>query len=334
MSGEARPSPAGDTLTAESRLAAIVDSSFDAIVSKNLDGIITSWNPAAELLFGYASEEVIGQPILILIPETHLHEEELIISRIRAGERVETFETVRRRKDGSLVPVSLTISPIRDQSGRIVGASKIARDISEAHENERRIRLLLREVHHRVKNNLQTVAALVRLQPMPEEAKRELGGRILAMAAVHEHLHRPGSNGLVDLADYLVGLCRSVNQSFGDRIRLDCETEPTEVEADLATSLGLITNEFIFNTNKYAFREGEAGAFTLELRKTGPSTATLRLANDGVPFDAGPRSEGVGIRLVRGLAGGINSSFEFDGSRGLHFSISFPIGPAMQSPSR
>ncbi len=113
-------------------LSAIVDSSDDAIISKSLEGIITSWNKSAERLFGYPAEEVIGQPITILIPVDRLQEEPEIISRLKRGERVDHFETIRKRKDGSLIDISLTISPVRDSSGKIVGASKVARDITES----------------------------------------------------------------------------------------------------------------------------------------------------------------------------------------------------------
>lgn len=113
------------------RLAAIVESSDDAIVSKDLNGIITSWNKGAEDLFGYSAEEVIGQSITILIPSERLSEEDMVLSHIRRGERVEHFDTIRQRKDGSLVPISLSVSPIRDAAGTIVGASKIARNISD-----------------------------------------------------------------------------------------------------------------------------------------------------------------------------------------------------------
>jgi PAS domain S-box-containing protein len=113
------------------RLAAIVDSADDAIVSKDLNGIVTSWNPAAERLFGYTSEEMIGQSITKVIPINRLDEEEHVLSRIRAGLRVEHFETVRQRKNGELVDISLTVSPIRNDRGAIIGASKVARDVTE-----------------------------------------------------------------------------------------------------------------------------------------------------------------------------------------------------------
>jgi PAS domain S-box-containing protein len=121
-------------------LAAIVASSDDAIISKNLDGIITSWNKSAERIFGYAPEEAIGQHITLIIPQERYAEESDILARLRRGERVDHFETVRRRKDGSLLDVSLTISPVRDSSGRVVGASKVARDITAQKQTERALR--------------------------------------------------------------------------------------------------------------------------------------------------------------------------------------------------
>ena len=134
-------------LSADQLLAAIVDSSDDAIISKNLQSVVTSWNAGAERVFGYPAEEMIGQPIDRLFPKDRLQEEAEILSRIQKGERVEHFETVRRRKDGTLIDVSLTISPISDASGKIVGASKIARDISEQKRDHRR----LKEAHDELK---------------------------------------------------------------------------------------------------------------------------------------------------------------------------------------
>jgi PAS domain S-box-containing protein len=121
-------------------LAAIVASSDDAIISKNLDGIVTSWNKSAERIFGYTPEEAIGQHITLVIP-LERHAEELdILDRLRRGERVDHFQTVRKRKDGSLLDVSLTISPVRDSSGRVIGASKVARDITSQKQAERALR--------------------------------------------------------------------------------------------------------------------------------------------------------------------------------------------------
>ena len=124
------------TEKATAHLAAIVESSDDAIISKDLQGIITSWNKSAERVFGYADEEVIGKPGTTLIPPHLGDEEQLILERIRRGEPIEHYETVRRRKDGSDINVSITVSPIQDEAGNVVGASKIARDITERRQNE------------------------------------------------------------------------------------------------------------------------------------------------------------------------------------------------------
>ena len=124
----------------------MVESSDDIIVSKTLDGIITSWNPAAERIFGWTAAEAVGQHITLIIPEDRRAEEDDVLARIRRGERVDHFETVRLAKDGRLVDVSITVSPVKDAAGRIVGASKVARDITERRRlEEQRALLLTRE---------------------------------------------------------------------------------------------------------------------------------------------------------------------------------------------
>ncbi|MFY9837186.1 MAG: PAS domain S-box protein, partial [Xanthobacteraceae bacterium] len=144
-------------------LASIVESSDDAIVSKNLDGIIQSWNKGAERVFGYTAEEAIGQSITIVIPQDRQDEERVILTRIRRGERLDHFETVRKHKHGNLIEVSLTISPVKNASGKIVGASKIARDITEQKRVREQIDTLAREAEHRSRNLLANVQAAVNL---------------------------------------------------------------------------------------------------------------------------------------------------------------------------
>jgi PAS domain S-box-containing protein len=125
---------------ARSHLAAVVEYSDDAIITKTLQGVISTWNPGAFRIFGYTADEVIGKPVTILIPDHYLNEEPGILERLRRGERIDHYETVRRRKDGTLINVSLTVSPIKDESGRIIGASKIARDITRQKRSEELIR--------------------------------------------------------------------------------------------------------------------------------------------------------------------------------------------------
>src|SRR5215467_9507128 len=162
--------------------ASIVESSEDAIVSKDISGIITTWNNGAEKLFGYTADEIVGKPVTFLIPSDRHAEERTILERIGRGERIENYETVRRRKDGSLVDVSLTISPVRNAEGKIVGASKIARDISGQKRAERREKMLMAELDHWVRNALTRVVMLTtssrRDKSSIDEFARSLDGRI------------------------------------------------------------------------------------------------------------------------------------------------------------
>lgn len=113
------------------RLAAIVESSVDAIISKDLFGTIVSWNKAAQRMFGYPESEAVGKPIYLIIPDDRRDEEADILRRLKLGERIEPFQTTRRHRDGRIIPISITISPIKNRVGKLVGASSIARDISE-----------------------------------------------------------------------------------------------------------------------------------------------------------------------------------------------------------
>ena len=181
----------GEDIRYKELLAAIVESSHDAIVSKDLNGIITTWNRGAQLVFGYSAEEMIGQSVLKLIPEDRHDEEAMILSRIRRGERVDHYETVRRRKDGELIHVSLVISPIRGEGGRIVGASKVARDVTERHRAEQTQRLLMRELSHRSKNLLAIVEAMVRKTASstpPAELVARVSQRLQALSAIQNLL--------------------------------------------------------------------------------------------------------------------------------------------------
>jgi two-component system sensor kinase FixL len=150
-------------VTAMRRLAAIVESSSDAIIGKDLDGIVTHWNPAAETLFGYRAEEIIGRPIAMLFPPDRVAEADTIMERLRGGVQVGNYETVRRRKDASTFPASVTISPIRDEDGTIVGASKILRDLTEHNNREQRLHEAQAELFHvqRLTELGQLISALV-----------------------------------------------------------------------------------------------------------------------------------------------------------------------------
>ena len=154
----------GEGVEADTLLAAIVDSSDDAIISKNLDAVITSWNQSAERIFGYSAQEAIGQRIYMLIPPELADEEFHILERIRRGERIEHYETVRITKAGKRFHVSLTVSPIKDQTGRIVGASKIARDITERKQFQEQLREERERLEARGRIQVAALAVLESLQ--------------------------------------------------------------------------------------------------------------------------------------------------------------------------
>jgi PAS domain S-box-containing protein len=243
---------------ADARLAAIVDSSYDAIVGKNLDSIITDWNHAAERMFGYTAEEAVGQSILMLIPEHMQGEETEIISRIRKGERIPSFETVRRRKDGSLVTVSLTISPIKNSAGEIVGASKIARDITPAKESERRIRLLMREVNHRVKNQFAVILSMVRETSKrstdPAEFEQMIRSRIMALSRSHDLLVTSEWAGAS-----LFDLIQEHLKPFGHEERISLSGPLLTLQSNAVQNLGMAFHELGTNSSKYGALAGEGG---------------------------------------------------------------------------
>ena len=210
-------------------LAAIVDSSDDAIVSKTLDGVITSWNASAERLFGYTAKEAVGQPISMIIPVDRRDEETTILARIKQGNRIDHFDTVRLRKDGTKLEISLTISPVMDAAGKIIGASKIARDISarkrierELHESEQRFRTLADALDTQVQfrsHELRRQNAAILQQ---SEQLRDLSGRLMGIQdeerrRIARDLHDSAGQNLAVLAMTLV---RIENEAKRDPERL------------------------------------------------------------------------------------------------------------------
>jgi PAS domain S-box-containing protein len=282
-------------------LAAIVDSSDDAIVSKTLDGIITSWNRAAENLFGYSADEIIGRPIATLAPPDRKNEMSAILERIRRGEKVDHFETIRRRKDGSLVDISLTVSPIRDEKGRIIGASKIARDVTARKQAEERQRMLTAELSHRVKNMLAVVGVLA--ERSCANATSIAGclevfrGRLQALAAAHNALIADNWAG----ASLAAVIETTLEPYLGedDRIRLD--VQDLRITPELALSLALGLHELATNAAKYGALSSPAGRVALRAHlEPGGGGEELRLVwqENGGPAVARPAVPGFGTSML------------------------------------
>jgi PAS domain S-box-containing protein len=233
------------------RLAAIVTSSDDAIVSKSLDGRIISWNAAATRIFGYQADEIIGQSITRIIPPELHDEEKRILAQLARGERIEHFETVRVAKDGRRVDVSLSVSALRDRFGKVVGASKVARDITERKQAEKLQHLLLEELNHRVKNTLATVQAIAGQSLLrstsPSQFVSAFSGRIQALAQAHslltQDMLRGAEIGAIVRDQVLLGAAGDDRISFsGPSIMLNSQT---------AVQLALVLHELGTNARKY-----------------------------------------------------------------------------------
>lgn len=184
---------------------------------------------------------------------------------------------------------------------------------------------LFREFHHRVKNNLQQVSALVQLQKLPLEARQEMERRIAAMVAVHEHIYRSDQFDRVDVADYIPKLVQELRDSYGDGIAIDCAVAPAEVDREHALPLGLLINEVVANAVKHGFTDGRAGRISIELAALDDARARLTISDNGVGFDPASQSKGMGTRLIRGLAAQMEGEHSFEGADGTRFVLLFPL---------
>jgi len=305
----------GNRLRAEEargRLAAIVDSSDDAIVSKTLDGIITSWNRSAHRLFGYSPAEAIGQSILLIVPPDRRDEEAQVLREIRAGRSVDHFETVRRRKDGTFIDISLTVSPVRDALGRIIGASKTARDITEQKRIQRELALRLHEsqrvnrakdeflamLGHELRNPLGAISSAVRVLDHFKGTNEAIGRACDVIVRQSGHLGRLVDD-LLDVGRVVTGkillerepldlaeLARRTVATFTaagktQQHRLSIETAPAWANVDGVRLEQILTN-LLTNALKYTPPGGE---IRVRVGIDGPH-ALLEVADTGVGIPA------------------------------------------------
>jgi PAS domain S-box-containing protein len=293
------------------RLASIVESSDDAIVSKNLDGIITSWNKSAQRVFGYTAGESIGRAITIVIPEDRQSEEREILTRIRRGERIDHFETVRQRKDGSLVEISLTVSPIRNALGKIIGASKIARDITERKKHEAKIEILAREAEHRAKNMLATVQATVHLTQADtaDGLKHAIAGRIQALANVNALFVESRWTG-ADVHNLVTQELSPYYQHGETRVLIDGPS--ILLEPNTAQTIGVCLHELATNAAKYGALSLPEGHVQIEWSLAADKRLILRWRENGGPLVMAPTRHGFGTRVIEGMIRRLKGEMHFD----------------------
>src|SRR5205823_3664696 len=315
-------------------LAAIVVSSDDAIISKTLDGVITSWNGGAARIFGYEPSEMIGQSILRLIPPELHGEESEILARLQRGERIDHYETVRVAKDGRRVDVSLTVSPLRDRSGKVVGASKVGRDITERKRTEKLQRVLTDELAHRVKNTLATVQAianqsLVRAKSPPDFVS-SFTGRIQALAKAHTLLTKSKMQG----ADVMELVSEQVLIGAPNDNRISCSGPLLALDAQAGVHLALVLHELATNARKYGALSVPYGrlSVTWQVRTNGGCSLLLSWKESNGPKVSAPSAHGFGRTLIEQTmrAHGGEASVEYR-TDGLTCEIKLPLPEAARS---
>jgi PAS domain S-box-containing protein len=299
-------------------LASIVESSDDAIVSKNLNGIITSWNRGAERLCGYLAEEVVGKPVTTLIPPERHHEEDVILERIRCGDPVDHYETVHRHKDGNLIDISITVSPVRGADGKVVGASVIARDITERKRSEAQISVLAREAEHRAKNLLANVRAMVHLSEAntPDGLKEAIEGRIEALANVHSLFVQSRWTG-AELGSLIKQELAPYSRDGETRTEFDGPT--VMLKPDHAQTMAVALHELATNAAKYGALSVATGNVRVEWSRADTDGAlVLRWTEAGGPPVRPPTRKGFGTSVMevlirRHVRGDVRHGWHADG---------------------
>jgi PAS domain S-box-containing protein len=291
--------------------SSVIESSHDAIVTKDLNGIITSWNAGAEHIFGYKPEEVLGKSVTILIPPDHENEEPAILERIRRGERIDHYDTIRMRKDGTRLDISLTISPVRDAAGKIIGASKIARDITTRKRTEAQIKYLAGETEHRTKNILATVQAVVQLtraENVPE-FKKAIEGRIQALANVHRLFVESRWAG-AELHDLVSEELAPYRRADGARISI--EGPKLLLEPNAAQTMAVVCHELATNAAKYGALSVGDGRVAVTWNSTLDGRLVLCWNESGGPPVTAPMHEGFGTRVMGKMVQQSRGEVRFD----------------------
>ncbi|MBV8192063.1 MAG: PAS domain S-box protein [Alphaproteobacteria bacterium] len=291
---------------ARAMLAALVTSSHDAIISTDLEGVIGSWNAGAETMYGYTADEIVGKRFTLLIPSDRPEEEGTILGCIRRGVGLAHFETARRRKDGTLIEVSITVSPISDAKGRIVGASKIARDITDRKRQERHQNTLVNELNHRVKNTLASVQSIaaqtLRHSETTAKAQKQITSRLVALSKAHDVLTQRSWEGapLRQLIEEAVA-----PHCVPEVERFDLDGPEVWVSPKKALAMTMALHELCTNAVKYGALSADKGRVRIAWSvrdAAGQLRLRLRWSEIGGPLVSPPSRHGFGSRLIeRGL---------------------------------
>jgi len=339
-------------------LADIVESSSEAIYTTSLVGIIKNWNKAAEKIYGYSAEETLGRNVSILEPSNKKGEIEKLSELIKQGEKIQQFETLRLKKDGSILNVSITLSPVFDSSGKLIAISGIVRDITNRIKAEEALakaeEARIKEIHHRIKNNLQVISSLLSLQAEKFkdaevlEAFKESQNRVGSMALIHEELHNGENVETLNFADYLLKLTTDLLNSYRvgrNNINLKLDLEQVYLNIDTAIPLGIILNELISNSLKHAFPGGRKGEIQINLRRietfatknknSGSNEGCIEKNNFdfilkvsdngiGIPEEIDiQNAETLGLQLVNILIEQIDGCYNVKSDNGTEFTILF-----------
>ena len=280
------------------RLASVVEFSDDSIITTNLDGIITTWNKSAERLFGYAADDVIGKLDSILGPLEQHDAESAILERVRCGERIEHYDTVRRRKDGTLIDISLAVSPIKNAQGAIIGASKIARDITARKLNDEHTAMLAREAEHRTKNILATVQATVSLSHADTAGglKRAIEGRIKAVAKLHDLFVKARWTG-AELSSIAAQELAPYLEEGETRVRID--GPEVVLLPNTAQAIGVTLHELATNAVKYGALSVPRGQVEVTWSRAADGRLILHWTESGGPPAIKPTRKGFGSSVIQ-----------------------------------
>lgn len=313
-----------------------------ALVQTNFEGVVTSWNPGAERLFGYASAEIVGSSFLKLLPPEDRKDGIIAreMAKLSRGEKNIESHTLQR-KDSSRFWAEWVTEPVRDDSGRLRGTAKVMRDESERQQSDEAIRgslaekeELLKEVHHRVKNNLQVIVSLLNMQShqIEEEAVlslfQESRNRVLAISSIHELLYRSESFAGIVLTDYAQQLAPGLVSFYGlgSRVTVRVEGDGNTLELERAVPFGMLLNELVSNSCKHAFPAPSTGTIVIRVERE-DQVLVLSVTDNGKGLPEGfeyQKATSLGLKLIHALAHQLRGTVEVASIEGTSIRVRFP----------